>query len=69
MRQAADEAEILTLVVVEGCRRRGYGRRLVHHALNQALAKGASVCHLEVAAGNDVALSLYAGLGFSIRAV
>jgi len=62
VRQAAGEAEILTLAVAPAARRRGLGRALV----NQALA---SLDHadlfLEVAADNAAAIALYEGAGFA----
>ena len=67
MRHVADESEILTLAVADDSRRRGYGRRLVEHALSHVAASGASVCHLEVATDNDAARRLYTDLGFNTQ--
>jgi len=64
VRTVADEAEILTLAVAPGARRRGLGRRLVEAAAELAAARGAASLFLEVAADNAAALALYAAAGF-----
>lgn len=64
VRQAAGEAEIITLAVAEAERRRGIGRRLVDHALTCLHQAHVDVCHLEVAADNTAARKLYALCGF-----
>ena len=63
-RVAADEAEILNLVVAAGARRTGVGRSLVNAALDKARETGASVVILEVAADNSAGRSLYGSAGF-----
>lgn len=63
-RVAADEAEILTLAVRPGCRRRGIGRALLEAALASAREAGATAMFLEVAADNEAAAALYATAGF-----
>jgi ribosomal-protein-alanine N-acetyltransferase len=63
-RVAADEAEILTLVVAPSARRRGIGRTLVRRAAADAHKMGARSLFLEVSVKNDAAISLYRGLGF-----
>jgi ribosomal-protein-alanine N-acetyltransferase len=64
-RIAADEAEILTLGVLQDVRRKGLGRRLVEAVADKARAQGAARLHLEVAARNAAARDLYANLQFS----
>ena len=64
-RMAADEAEILTVGVSPGARRRGHGAALLRGALGSARARGAGAMFLEVAAGNAPALALYAREGFA----
>ncbi len=64
VRTAADEAEILTLLVLPPYRRAGIARALMEAAGALARAGGATVLYLEVAAGNAAARSLYAGLDF-----
>ena len=60
-RAAAGEAEILTLAVHPGHRRRGYGRALVEAA---AAALDAEAMFLEVASDNTAAIALYRHAGF-----
>ncbi len=61
---AAGEAEVLTLAVAPGARRRGLGAALVAAAAGLAHARGADTMHLEVAEDNAAASALYAKLGF-----
>ncbi|HEY7688695.1 MAG TPA: GNAT family N-acetyltransferase [Dongiaceae bacterium] len=58
------DAEILTLAVLPGLRRRGIGGRLLKAAADHARLAGATRLLLEVAADNDPAASLYRRLGF-----
>lgn len=62
----ADEAELLRIAVDPEQRRRGLGRRLLDHALEELAAEGVSTCHLEVRADNTAAHGLYRRLGFEI---
>jgi ribosomal-protein-alanine N-acetyltransferase len=64
-RAAGGEAEILTLAVVPGARRRGLGATLVSAAMVAAVTHGAEAMFLEVAEGNRPALRLYRRLGFA----
>ena len=64
-RTVADEAEILTLAVAPGFRRRGVGKILVEAAAAEAVRRGARTLFLEVAADNPGAIALYEGAGFS----
>ena len=64
MRQAADEAEVLTLAVVPNARRRGIGAALVRAACDQAYSCRVGAVFLEVAEDNAGARALYARLGF-----
>lgn len=63
-RVAADEGEILNLVVRERFRRNGIGRRLVDAALDVARRAGAMAVFLEVAATNAAGRALYESVGF-----
>ncbi len=63
-RVAADEAEILTLAVTPGARRRGLGGVLLRAAWLRAMAGGAGCLFLEVAEDNAAARALYAAMGF-----
>lgn len=64
VRQAADEAEILALVVAQAHRRKGIARVLLARASDWASLRGARQLFLEVGVGNDAARNLYMGLGF-----
>jgi ribosomal-protein-alanine N-acetyltransferase len=64
-RVAADEAEILTLAVDPGQRRRGVGSALLSAAMAHAANLGAAFMFLEVAVTNDAARALYAAHGFT----
>jgi ribosomal-protein-alanine N-acetyltransferase len=63
-RAAAEEAEILTLAVALGWRRRGLGRALLTEALAAAASHGARRMFLEVARSNRGAIALYKAAGF-----
>lgn len=63
-RVAADEMEILNLVVGSRWRRQGAARLLVGAALRQAAGRGARRCFLEVRASNQAALLFYQTQGF-----
>jgi len=63
LRRAADEAEILTLGVAPGARRRGLAQRLLAAGLAW-LGPAVGQLFLEVGADNAAARALYAGLGF-----
>lgn len=62
-RHVADEAEILTIGIVPGHRRRGGGALLLGHATAN-LPAGVDTLFLEVAADNPAAAALYAAAGF-----
>jgi len=64
-RAVVDEAEILTLAVHPGQRRRGIGSALLGAAKERAGGLGATAVFLEVAVTNDAARSLYAAHGFA----
>ena len=61
----ADSAEILTVGVVPGARRRGIGRDLLGALLAEAGRRGAREAFLEVRVDNTAARSLYATEGFA----
>lgn len=64
-RQAADEAEILTLAMRPSFRRRGLGRSLMREIESELKSGGTQLLFLEVAASNTAARALYARAGFS----
>lgn len=63
-RSAAGEAEIVSLGVSAGLRRRGIGAELVRTMCRRAFDSGVLEVFLEVAITNVAARSLYSGLGF-----
>lgn len=63
-REAAGEAEILTVAVAPEARGQGLGRLLIEAAAARFLAAGTGAIFLEVAADNAAALALYGKLGF-----
>ena len=63
-RIAADEAEILTLLVLPPYRRTGLARRLLEAALGNAKMQGVEKMYLEVASSNEAAQQLYTKVGF-----
>ncbi len=66
VRVVADEAEILTIAVRRGFRRRGLGRMLMDEALRRLHRAGAAACFLEVDRGNAAAVALYRALGYRV---
>ena len=63
-RLAADEAELLTIVVRPGRRRRGAGRTLLQAVIAQVREARAHSLFLEVGADNPAALALYGQTAF-----
>lgn len=63
-RRAADTAEMLTVAVVPGARRKGIGGALLASHLAGLAAKGAKLLFLEVEAENRAALALYRRFDF-----
>ncbi|MEM7188460.1 MAG: GNAT family N-acetyltransferase [Pseudomonadota bacterium] len=59
MLTAADEAEVLTIAVCPGARRKGMARELLRRAMNEARRQGVRRLFLEVAADNAAARALY----------
>jgi ribosomal-protein-alanine N-acetyltransferase len=63
-RVAVDEAELLSIALSPGRRRRGCGRQLLDALIERSAAFGAAALFLEVAIDNAPALALYRGAGF-----
>lgn len=63
-RLVLDEVLVMNVAVAPGQRRRGLGSWLLAFALARASRAGARRALLEVRAGNQEALALYASLGF-----
>lgn len=64
-RRAADEAEVLTVVVDPACRRQGLAARLMAANMELLVRHGVKALFLEVGDGNAAARRLYAKLGFA----
>ena len=64
VRQAADEAEVLTMAVHPKQRKGGLGRMLLNAALRHLYAERVGAVFLEVDPSNEAALSLYKKAGF-----
>ena len=62
-RQVADESELLLIAVVPERRRRGVGRELLDHFIDDARRHGLKRIHLEVRDGNPAA-TIYSSFGF-----
>jgi len=57
---------VVSIAVREAYRRRGIAKELMHEAMRKgANAYEASECYLEVRVGNEPAIKLYEGLGFT----
>ena len=67
--EGSGQADIQTLAVVAGSRRRGLGRALAVALLDEAARRGATEVFLEVRADNPGARALYESLGFAEIAV
>lgn len=63
-RQAADEAELLTIAIDPKRRRQGIAARLLAHAFQLSRLRGVRYMYLEVASGNKGAIALYRNNGF-----
>ena len=63
-RQAADEAEVLTLCVAPAHRRQALAKQLVRRLIEALAQQGVVALHLEVAVDNRAARALYRGFGF-----
>ncbi len=62
-RQAADEAELLTIGTRPQLRRQGAGQQLLRYGIAVLAERGAGRLFLEVDEGNDAAVGLYRALG------
>jgi ribosomal-protein-alanine N-acetyltransferase len=64
--QLGDELHVANLAVAPKYRRRGLGKRLLHHVLVRAAEKEIKSATLEVRSGNQAAQSLYTSFGFEV---
>jgi len=65
MSAAAGESHLLNVCINPDYQGQGYGRVLVEHMLDRAMANGVSSMFLEVRPSNLVAFKLYESLGFN----
>ena len=65
IRSIVDEAELLTIAVAPGQRRKGIATTLLVRCLTRARARDAATLFLEVAATNSAAIALYEKSGFT----
>ncbi|MFZ5671964.1 MAG: tRNA (adenosine(37)-N6)-threonylcarbamoyltransferase complex dimerization subunit type 1 TsaB [Pseudomonadota bacterium] len=65
-RQAAGEAEILSIGTRPFARRRGIAKKLMSHLAQELRQAGQAQLFIEVAAGNDAARALYTGQEFAV---
>lgn len=63
-RTIIDDAELLLLAVAPSVQKRGIGRKLLDHFIEDAKKNGAAKIHLEVRDGN-AAIQLYEAAGFA----
>ena len=64
VKEVGEEAELLSMGVIPGFRRRGVARATMEALARQALRRGAREMFLEVGVDNPSALHLYRILGF-----
>lgn len=63
--KARHKVTLFGMYVAQACQQRGWGRQLVHAALDEARGQPAvKLIQLTVTAGNDAALALYRRCGF-----
>jgi [ribosomal protein S18]-alanine N-acetyltransferase len=62
----ANESHLMRIATSPEHRRQGLGRMLLRAAIERGRASGCDHMTLEVAASNDAAIELYAGVGFSV---
>ena len=65
-RRAADEAEILTIVLARSVRGRGWSGGLLDHHIARLAHTGIAILFLEVEDGNHPAQALYESRGFAV---
>lgn len=66
---ALDEAELLSLGVIERYRNTGVGRALIKEGMNELILRGVKNIYLEVRESNRNAIKLYLSFGFEERGI
>jgi ribosomal-protein-alanine N-acetyltransferase len=61
-----DECHVLNLCVDHPYQRQGFGRKLLEHALKNAVQQGAVIAYLEVRRSNSRAITLYQKMQFRL---
>ena len=61
-----DEIHLLSIAVLPGRRRRGYGKALLDEVIERGMSRGGSRVFLEVREGNVGAIAFYSGAGFRV---
>lgn len=61
------EGEIYSFAILEEYRGKGYGKKLLNTAIEHFVKKGIKKVSLNVRVSNNIAISLYKSLGFSIN--
>ncbi len=69
LRQAYDQAELLSLAVAPGYRRLGIGRALLREVLFRLESLSVRTLYLEVRPSNQAALGLYRSEGFMLNSI
>ncbi len=64
-----DEAHLMNVAIHPDFRKRGYGRRLTQHFLDDCMERGVKYFYLEVRPSNVPARKLYRSFGFRITGV
>ena len=63
---AHDEIHLLSIAVLPGSRRHGYGRALLDEVIERGMSRGGTRVFLEVREGNEGAMAFYSGVGFRV---
>jgi ribosomal-protein-alanine N-acetyltransferase len=67
VRTVSPDADVQTLAVARNARRQGIGQQILNLLTEHVKAAGCTRLHLEVAADNEAAQSLYAANGFTVQ--
>lgn len=62
---AAGESHVMNLCVAPAVQKRGYGRKMMQHLIDEARRQDAGLLLLEVRPTNETAIGLYESMGFN----